>query len=297
MVLRFLLRNWLHGVAGEKIRKQVSTAARDKIAEMQGTSQAKTARAAGGDDLSADVGIIYALAIEAGGLVDILGSFNTTRGHGFIARRGRLHERSVAVVESGAGGRRAAAATEAVIEACRPRCIISAGFAGGLSPQLQRYDIVLADSLTDAAGDVIGVDLAAIDRDKLPARTHVGRVLSVAEIARRPEEKRSLGERHQAVAVDLESLAVAEVCRRRGVKFLCARVITDSVDEQLPADVQYLTEQPTPAARLGAALGAVCRRPASFKDMWQLKETALVGSDRLGSFLAAVLNQQVLTTE
>jgi adenosylhomocysteine nucleosidase len=289
MVLRFLLKNWLHGLARDKIREKVAATAREKMTDQQ-EEQSPSDENLSADDLSADVGIIFALSIEAGGMVDLLGRYTTTRGDAFTARHGSLHGRKLAVVESGAGPHRAAEAAEALIDAYRPRWIISAGFAGGLVPFVKRHDIVMADSVANMAGRRLGIDLK-IDRDALPDGVHVGRLLSVDEVARLPAEKESLGRRHHALAVDLESFAVAEVCRRREVRFLGVRIITDTMDEQLPVDVQRLTEQTTPASRLGAAMGAVCRRPASLKDMFHLKETALLGSDRLGRFLDGTIRQ------
>ena len=87
----------------------------------------------------------------------------------------------------------------------------------------------------------------------------------------------------------METFAVAEVCAARQVAFSSIRVINDTADEALPRDVEHLLAQKTAAARLGAALGAVWRRPASAKDMYQLRENALVASGRLAKFLAETL--------
>jgi adenosylhomocysteine nucleosidase len=290
MVLRFLLRNWLQGLARDKIREKVVETAQGKMDEMREDFQAKEGRQAADVDLSVDVGAVFALPIEAGGTADLLDAFHTTRGSGFVAQLGQLAGRKLALFESGAGASRAAAATEALIETHRPRWVISAGFAGGLIPSLKRHDIVMADSVENAAGRCLGIDLK-IDPATLPPGVHVGRILSVDRIARLPSEKESLGRRHEALAVDLESFAVAEVCRRRAVRFLGVRIIIDTMDEQLPVDIQHLTDQTTSASRLGAALGSVCRRPSSLKDMLQLKENALVGSDRLAHFLDGTIRQ------
>ena len=84
-------------------------------------------------------------------------------------------------------------------------------------------------------------------------------------------------------------MAIARICRDRHVPLLAIRILSDAVDEVLPTDIQHLTDQTSSAGRLGAALGAVWRRPSSVKDLWGLKETALVGSQRLGKFLAGVI--------
>jgi adenosylhomocysteine nucleosidase len=87
----------------------------------------------------------------------------------------------------------------------------------------------------------------------------------------------------------METFAIAEVCAGRQMAFSSIRVINDTADEALPRDVEHLLAQKTTVARFGAALGAVWRRPASAKDMYQLRENALVASGRLARFLAETL--------
>ena len=84
---------------------------------------------------------------------------------------------------------------------------------------------------------------------------------------------------------------MAEVCRREKVRFLSVRVISDAVDRQLPPEVDNLVRQRSRAGRIGAVGAAILRRPSSIKDMWQLKEDALVASERLGKFLVGVVGQ------
>jgi adenosylhomocysteine nucleosidase len=57
----------------------------------------------------------------------------------------------------------------------------------------------------------------------------------------------------------------------------------------LPADIERLLRQKTEAARLGAALGAIWRRPGSIKDLWALKENSLICSTQLAKFIAKVI--------
>jgi adenosylhomocysteine nucleosidase len=89
----------------------------------------------------------------------------------------------------------------------------------------------------------------------------------------------------------METLAVARVCQAEKVRFLAIRAISDSVDQELPRDVDRLVKKKTLAGRLGAAAGAIVNRPSSIKDMWQLKEDALVASSRLATFLAGIVPQ------
>ncbi|NLE39346.1 MAG: hypothetical protein GX621_15100 [Pirellulaceae bacterium] len=281
-MFRNVLHNLLRAKARDTVRREVEKTVADRVARDKNAVDRES------ENTACDVGIVFALEIEAGGLIDLLAEPVTLRGRGFVVRRGTLGGRRVAVATSGAGWDHARRAAEALIDGHRPRWIISAGFAGGLSPALARHDIVMADSLIEMTGSRFTLDLA-VDRSTLSKGVHVGPLLTTERIVRLAEEKRALGEKHAALAVDTETTAVAAVCRDRRVPMLAVRVLTDAVDETLPADVQYLTDQTSHAARLGAALGTVWRRPSSVKDLWALKETALIGSDRLARFLVGLI--------
>jgi len=280
MVYRWFLQHWLRGVAEQKVRETVAEAARQRLAEVETASRPGVCQ----------VGVVFALGQESGGLEDLLGGVVTIKGDGFVARQGVLKQRQVVLMASGAGRVRAAKAAEAMISGHRPAWVIAAGFCGGLSPALARHDLVLADALLDAAGNRLELDLARIGEEIRSRRgVHVGPLLEVEQIVRLPDEKQSLGEKYRALAADMESLAIAEVCRRRNVPFLAVRVVSDAVDERLPAEVEYLLKQKSRTAQLGAALGAILNRPGSFKDMLRLKENALIASDRLARLLSAVI--------
>ena len=178
------------------------------------------------------------------------------------------------IVESGVGRDAAARATEALIQGHEPRWILSAGFAGGLDDRLAQGDILLADQIVDASGHRLDIDFkfdrAAIDAQR---HLHVGRLLTADQIIREPDQKAGLGRQYEALAVDMESMAVADVCRAATTRFLAVRVISDAIGHELPKDIDFLVKRRTTAGRLGAAAGAIVRRPSSIKDMWQLQKT------------------------
>jgi adenosylhomocysteine nucleosidase len=238
------------------------------------------------------VGLVFAMGIEAGGLIDQLSGVIRTDGAGFVAREGGLEGRRLVVVESGVGREAAASAAAALVQGHQPRWIITTGFAGGLDDRLRQNDILMANEIVDADGRRLTIDLK-FDPQSLHGmrHLHVGRLLTVDQVAADTEEKRALGQQHGALAVDMESMAVADVCRQEQVRCLSIRIISDAVDRALPRDIDYLVKRTTLAGRIGAAAGAALRRPSSIKDMWQLKEDALVASDRLAKFLVGIIGQ------
>jgi len=288
MNLSWLLRSMLEKAAQQKVREKVIEAAKDSLA-----GQASAAEVAA-DDRRCDVAVVCALGIEAGVLEDRLSDVVTLRGQGFVLRRGLLGGRRVAVVISGPGPTAAATATAAFLQAYQPQWLISAGFAGGLHEDLPRKHLLVAAMICDVEGRSLPVDLRRFPPELLDLEpVHVGTLLTVDHVVRHEEEKRLLGVAHRALAVDMESLAVAEVCRRREMPFLAVRVISDAVDEELPADVDRLLRQTSKAGRWGAALGAIVNRPGSLKDMLKLQQAALAASDRLAQYLTRLTRRLV----
>lgn len=275
--------------AREKMREAAAQAASGATAGAQAEPVQQTAPQS---PPVCHVGCVFALSIESGGLVDRLAGVVSSQGEGFTAREGGYEGRRVVLFEGGVGRNAATHATEALIVGHRPRWILSAGFAGGLDDRLAQGDILMADQVVDAEGQRLEIDFKLDPAATAATRhLHVGRLLTLDRIVDTAAEKRALGEQYDALAVDMETSAVAAICRREKVRFLAVRVISDTIDHTLPRDIDRLVRKTTTAGRLGAAAGAILRRPASIKDMWQLKEDALVASERLASFLTGVIGQ------
>jgi len=277
MVWQAFVQNWLRNRA----QQAATRAAFDAV------NQAESSRQAG--PAAVDVAVVAALGMELGGLIDRLPGAVTIQGSGFRAHFSDVRGRGLLLVESGVGRERAARAATAVIEGHAPRWVISAGFAGGLAPQVNRYDMVVGNSVANEAGERLALDMKL---DPAGQRgLHVGRLLTVDRIVRTPQEKGALAARHDALAVDMETYAVAQVCRSERTRFMAVRVISDAAQDELPRDVERLIERKTMAGKLGAAAGAIVRRPNSVKDLWRLKEQALIATDRLAGFLLSLIEQ------
>jgi len=282
MILRQLVTHWLKTQAAERAREAVMDTARQHM-----TGEKEAAEPVVTPPQPCDVGVVFALGIEAGGLLDRVQGVISTQGSGFTAYEGGLHGRSVVLMESGPGREKAAQATTAHIEGHQPAWVISAGFAGGLSPDCERNDIVVADQVVLMDGGILTIEMGMPRRPHL----HVGRLLTVDEIVDSPEEKHRLAANHAAIAVDMESYAVAEVCAKLKTRFLSMRVISDGVEDRLPPEIENLMHQQTFGGKLGAVAGSIFRRPSSVKDMWQLKERAIVASDSLAKFVEEIIAQ------
>lgn len=240
------------------------------------------------DAAHADIGIVAALPMELAPFLDRCSRVRKYSGGEFTFRGGRYDEIRIVVVQSGPGFAKSRRATQALVDAHSPPWILSSGFCGALRPEMKIGDIVMANALVDTHGHELTVDL------NLPGDTesglHVGRFVTADEIVRTVKRKQALAETHDAIAVDLESLSVAQVAKETNTRFMAVRAVSDDLSADLPPEVLSVVGG-TGSMRLGAALGAVFKRPGSVKQMWQLREAAHLAADRLASFLDGVVVQ------
>lgn len=236
----------------------------------------------------ADIGIVCALPIELGAFMDRCEKVKKYTGGDFVFRGGFYDGIRVAVVEAGMGFSRARRATQALIDGHSPKWLLSCGFSGSLREDISVGSIVVGNSIVDQHGQCLQIDM------QMPAdparKLFVGRLLTADEMIRSVDQKRQLGEQHSALAVDLESLAVAQVAREKKTRFLAIRVISDDFSADLPPEVMSIVGA-TGSVRFGAALGSIWKRPAAVKDLWRLREQAQTASSHLASFLDGVILQ------
>jgi len=149
---------------------------------------------------------------------------------------------------------------------------------------------VMPDAIVGEDGQRLAIDLRMSAGDQASG-LHVGPLLTIDRVAFGAEQKRQLGKQHGALAVDMETLGVAEVCQREKQRFLAIRAISDGVDDELPPDIERLVRKKTWVRRLGAAAGTIVRRPSTVKGLWRFRETALACSRKLAKFLEGAIEQ------
>ena len=240
--------------------------------------------------VAADVGIVAALGLEVGYLIDRLTRVRRYAGAAHEVVEGEHGGKLIAVIVGGVGRPAARRATELLLEGHRPRWVVSAGFAGALDPDLRRNDAVFPNEIVDAEGLRLAVDVKVAPEAPAPPNPRVttGRLLTIDAVARTAAEKAELRARYGADVVDMETSAVAEACRDRGLRFLPVRVVSDEAGTDLPPEVLTLMNK-SGGRLVGSALRAVWRRPSSLKDLFAVHNHAQEAADRLADVtLAAV---------
>lgn len=143
------------------------------------------------------------------------------------------------IAYSGAGLKNATAAAR-LLTGKGVDCLVSWGCAAGLHPQAQPGDLVIASKVTDSqtcfdADKTLGETLQNALPDNLTVFN--GALFSSSKLVHLSLDKQTIYQQSQAMALDMESIAVAEVARQAQLPFLVVRSIADPVNMDLPQTV------------------------------------------------------------
>ena len=169
--------------------------------------------------------------------------------------------------------------------------IMSYGMCGALADGLVIGDWVIGERLSGAVDVACDPDWAAALVAKLPG-SRLGGYFADGRMIDTVSEKLALGERHDALAVDMESHVAAAVAAERGLPFAVLRCVSDGARHLLPhaitvsmrADggVDAKAMLRSLASRPGQAAD-VARTSAGFmRAMRELKRGAAIVGPRMG---------------
>ena len=177
---------------------------------------------------------------------------------------------------SGADSARAAESAGRLI-AAGAQALLSFGIAGALSPALRPGRLLLPSRVILPDGGSLETDPRW--RDGLTAglegaglEAEAGPLLGSAKAVTTPQAKAALFERHGALAVDMESHAVAAAAQATGLPFLVLRSVADPAERALPGWAMTATGADG-RVKLGTAITALCRRP------WQVPAAIRLGAE------------------
>ena len=202
------------------------------------------------------IGIIVALRKELDLLLPLLNNSEESRMSGFEFHRGKMGRHDVMVMQCGIGKVNAAMGTLTLINAFLPDFVINSGVAGGADASVNVMDIVAGERVAyhdvwcgpeSELGRVQGLPLyfegakrllqLLPDQDNL----HKGLICSGDQFIDTMESVTLIkGNFPEALAVDMESAAIAQVCYLKGVPFMSLRIVSDTPGATPDHFKQYL---------------------------------------------------------
>ena len=172
--------------------------------------------------------------------------------------------------EAVAGEPRRAAEVARAMVAEGAGALMSFGIAGGLDPSLGPGLIVIADKVVDLEGRSFPCHGPWVDALlRLDGGFDSGAILGSDQPILTPQHKQHLFRRSQALAVDMESHAVAEVALDAGLPFLAIRAIGDPAARAVPA-AALAGLGPEGNTRAMPVIWNLMKRPADIVSIWRL---------------------------
>ncbi len=202
------------------------------------------------------------------------------------------------LVLSGIGYAAAAVGARSLVDAgaC---ALLSFGLAGGLDPRLSAGAVVIPSEVISREGKRLPTSRDWRENLSAAVRAHCpianGDLLSSLQAIDTLTAKSAAFRGTGAVAVDMESLAVAEVAAASNVPFAALRVIVDTAADVLPSSV--LTATRGGQVRIGRLIGGLALAPADLVGLVRLARryrtairslAAAARATRLTQFTAAV---------
>jgi adenosylhomocysteine nucleosidase len=168
------------------------------------------------------------------------------------------------IAVTGMGAVRAAAGAQALC-AAGARALLSFGMAGGLDPALRAGDVVLPAEVVTPQGAAFATAAAwraqlyqAVGRS---GGVSCGRLLTSDAAVLSPAAKAALFRECGAVAVDMESAAVADVASGAALPFMAVRAVIDAAAASVPRAVIASSAAGTGEPSVLRLLAALGRRP------------------------------------
>lgn len=214
------------------------------------------------------IGIIGAMDVETQLLISKLQNKEKLVIAGRDIHIGTLGAKQVAIANCGIGKVNAAMITQILISELEVDLILNTGVAGGLDDAVNVKDVVIAEDLVyhdfdttyfegDVLGQVPGMDTFSFYADKevvqmlkraaiseiSPDRVHVGRIASGDQFIADFKKKGTIKIYFSAMAVEMESTAIAHVCYLNKVPFGIIRSISDSANGSADVDFNQFVQE------------------------------------------------------
>ena len=200
-------------------------------------------------------------------------------------RADRYRRLRVGVWTLGVAGRGSADILRGLIAQHRPELVISAGFSGALQTDLDQGAIVIGENYSEPR-------LVRAVQTSHP-EFHIGPVLTAAGIIETSSEKWHLGMTTGALAGDLETEHLHQVCRDADIPMLSVRSISDTMSQSLPVPGSVLINPESGKSDPQAIMLHLFRNPTKIAPFIKLvrdaKSTQLALANALDSILPALL--------
>lgn len=244
------------------------------------------------------IGIITAMPEETGALVRALRLTEKTRMGGRAVHQAQLSGHELMIVEAGMSFTNATTAARQLISEMRPDLLISAGFCGGISAELQVGDVVVATGLmivSESGVHEVHATIPAACRDFVSRQSDEGRRVfgglfaTTTVIMQKTRLAALLPAGAPFPVVEMESAAIAQLAGENGIPFCGIRAVSDPFDEELGFSLDEFCDQQM-RIRIPRVLATIVRKPRIIPQLLRLARNSRVAAGRLSQAVERFLS-------
>ncbi len=242
------------------------------------------------------IAVITAMPEEFNAIARSLGTGTDMRLGGLKALCCHAGGHDFMLLMSGIGFDNAARATEAAIREWRPNLLVSAGFCGGIAPQLKVGDVVVAKQMVIATShgfeevpvlfSTAGQNLVARESGM---RVFGGLFAGTPVIMSKTRLVGILPPGSTNPVVEMESAAVAIIAVENSIPLLAIRAVSDPADEELGFSLDEFCDRDLRCIRSYKVLLTVLKRPRIVPQLFRL-----AGNVRIAAKSLTVAMEQLL---
>jgi adenosylhomocysteine nucleosidase len=160
--------------------------------------------------------------------------------------------------------------------------LVSMGWAGALSCGMQPGDAYVVNEVVDAASG----EAFPTHSPPRPGNASPLKLVTIDHVAM-AAEKRGLGQKYQAVLVDMEAAAVARFAQSHAIAFYCLKAVSDTASEMLPDFSRYTDGQGQ--LQLAALLAHVAIRPRYWPGLARMGKNGRKGAVAMAAELGPLM--------
>jgi adenosylhomocysteine nucleosidase len=183
----------------------------------------------------------------------------------------RLNENTLTCLSGVGPGKAAAAASGLIEQGCN--ALVSWGCAAAISAELKAGDLIVPERVLSATGEAFETDCEwrsdVLERLADRKGVHAGAITEARTLVATAADKRSLRNQTGAVALDMESAAIARIAARQNIPFMTIRAVADPACMDLPKPVA-IALNPDGDVRLALLLALTACNPGSIPGLVRL---------------------------
>ena len=203
--------------------------------------------------------------------------------------------RHVAVVLGGIGREAIESAAGLALSRYEPELLVSAGFAGGVRPEMRPGALVVCDKLWSVVGppETWSTESAQVAETKSELVQELGtsgavrgECLTVPQVVTGSAMKAWIGGHFPVAIIDMEGYWVSLAAAGAGVPMIAVKSVVDPVEQTLPRVASIAGRHG--AGRWAAALGSILASPRQLRGLLRLASQAKAARESLARCLEAI---------